>query len=59
MRNFEASVEQLTRRGRERRLAASNLLLQKSLSERSESEVYESIYRALGVSAQKSPKVLA
>ena len=59
MTQFDKYVESLAQRGRERRLNAANLALQKSLRERTEEEVYDSIYRRLGVAAQKQPVVLA
>ena len=57
MSSFEKKVEQLIKDREQRRLAAFNLALQKSLRERTVEEVYESIYSGLGI--QKSPVVLA
>ena len=59
MKNFETKVEEMIQSGEKRRLAGSNYVLQRSLRERSEEEVYESIYRNLCVSVQKRGAVLA
>ena len=59
MKNFEAKVEEMLQNGEKRRLATSNLVLQKSLRERTIDEVYESIYRALEATGQKRGVVLA
>ena len=59
MTQFERYVENLAQKGEQRRLNSANLALQKSLRERTEEEVYEGLYRRLGVSRQKQPAVLA
>ena len=59
MTQFDRYVERLSEQGAKRRLNAANAALQKSLRERTEEEVYDSIYRRLGVSRQKVSAVLA
>ena len=59
MTKFDRYVEKLSEQSKQSRLHVANAALQKSLRERTEEEVYDSIYRRLGAGGQKVSAVLA
>ena len=58
-KTFEERVEELLCEGAIRRKMQANTILQTSLRERTDEEVYEHIYRTLGIARQKATSVLS
>ena len=56
---FDRYVDDLAKKGAQRRLTVANMALQKSLRERSDEEVYEGLLRRLGAHKTKQSVVLA